>query len=84
MSRLQSHSRCEPWTVLFRLPADPLVATPHDYVCLATSYEDAEDYCTTAYPGAEVLWITEGSSVSMALADYWSSEEEIAALVAAA
>jgi hypothetical protein len=64
------------YVVLYRTsdlkPADP----PLGFQCWAEDTEPAEEQCTAAHPGCDIVWVWEGefgSGIEAALEDYYST-----------
>lgn len=59
------------YVVLYRddtlLPAD----APLAFKCSADDTEHAEEQCTDAYPGCDIVWVVDTGNIDIAYQDYW-------------
>lgn len=44
---------------------------PFAFVCEADGADHAEEQCENAYPGADIVWVHEGTCIEDAYAEYW-------------
>lgn len=44
---------------------------PFVFVCEAKGIDHAEEQCENAHPGADIVWVHEGTCIEDAYAEYW-------------
>lgn len=56
--------------VLYREAGASPLSVPLAFPCSADNHDHAEEQCLDAYPGADVLWVSNAFTVEAALDDY--------------
>lgn len=63
----------ENYIVLYRDESCGPLSAPLIFKCQGDNSDHAEEQCTDAYPGCDILWIFKGDSSDEAYADYYGN-----------
>lgn len=59
------------YIVLYRDDSLEPCEAPFAFVCEAEGTDHAEEQCENAYPGADIVWVHEGTCIEDAYVEYW-------------
>lgn len=59
------------YIVIYREEGSPPLDAPMGFRCEADDADHAEEQCVNAYPGCDVVWVVQTSSLDFALDDYY-------------